>query len=187
VFTLKLGLIAAYRAKADGRWTIRDASDRTIAEGRVPLDFTEHKILQPVPRGGIYHLDVDDSSAGWTLAVPQGRAATFVLPRGKGAQSLWAVPHFYFYVPRGTSVVDYYWAGRKHDVRGPDGSLLQTVDVTEARVKIPVPQGMDGKVWSLENATMSALHFYTVPNYVATAHDALLVPADVARADRLSR
>jgi hypothetical protein len=184
-FTVQTALIAIYKNKPAARYTLRDGDEHVIAEGRIPLDYRQHTITQAVPSAGIYYLDFNDSGAGFQLTAPEGRAATLMLEKGK-APTLGTLDRFYFYVPKHTKTVDYFWAGYHHVVRGPDGALLKSVDTGDDWVSVPVPAGLDGKIWYLQSLRVGTLKFATVPNYVATASDALLVPEDVARADGLA-
>jgi hypothetical protein len=184
-FTVQTGLIGVYANKPAARYTIRDAEERTVAEGRIPLDYARHTITQAVPGAGVYYLDFNDSGAGFQLTVPEGRAATLMLVEKCKAPSLGTLDRFYFYVPKHTPTIEYFWAGGPHVVRGPDGTLVRAVDTRDDWVTVPVPAGGDGKIWYLQSLRTSVLKFITVPNNVATASDALLVPEDVARADGL--
>jgi len=48
-----------------------------------------------------------------------------------------------------------------------------------------VPVGDDGKVWSLGEFALGELYFTNLPNYIAASPDALLVPSEVAKKDKL--
>lgn len=183
-FTVQTGLIPAYINKPPAQFSIRDSADHVVAEGRIPLDYLEHTITQSVPSPGIYYLDFNGSGAGYKLLVPDRRGATFVVQKPQ-AQTIGRLDRFYFYVPKHTRTVGYFWSGQEHVVHGPDSTPLRKVDTKGDWVSIPVPAGMDGKVWFLQPIAMTEFKLLTVPNYVATASDALLVPEDVARADGL--
>ena len=82
----------------------------------------------------------------------------------------------YFYVPRGTGRIDYYWKGGPHEVRAPDGKVLGEISTSGKFVTIDVPGGADGQVWSFTKLALGHLWFFNVPNYLAASPDALLVP-----------
>ncbi len=91
----------------------------------------------------------------------------------------------YFYVPKGTRELQYYWAGNPHRIHGPDGAILQEVTTTGAFVKVPVPDGADGKTWHLSQMMLGRLWFFNAPNYLAASPKALLVPKELAERDGL--
>jgi hypothetical protein len=91
----------------------------------------------------------------------------------------------YFYVPKGTRQIQYFWEGGPHKVLGPDGALVSTVTSRGTYVKIDVPDGADGKAWSFAELSLGHLWFFNVPNYLAASPEALLVPREVAERDGL--
>ena len=105
----------------------------------------------------------------------------------------------YFYVPKGTKSIEYYFSptpwgkAREHNVVGPDGSIQKLVDVAGDYVSVPVPGGMDGKVWSFAspallrhgNFALGLYYFYNVPNYLSGSPTSLLVPKDIVAKDGL--
>lgn len=62
---------------------------------------------------------------------------------------------------------------------------METVDVNGDYVKVPVPEGMDGKLWQFETPVLGFYRFSNVPNYIAASPHALLVPREVAVKDGL--
>ncbi len=183
--TLAAGLIAIYRGKPDARYTLTDAAGKEVAAGRLPLDGQKRDLTLTAPRAGLYFLDVDDSGAGWQIRLEADRAASVALSRTHDLRSAGLMQHMYFYVPRGTKTIDYYFRGKPHHVLGPDGKVVQEVVVLSDYVSVPVPPGLDGKVWSFSGLVPRKLALLDVPNYIAASPAALLVPREVARADGL--
>jgi hypothetical protein len=97
----------------------------------------------------------------------------------------------FFYVPRGTKNLEYYYTrtnfhpGGPHQVVDPTGKVVRDVDINGDWIAIPVPKGMDGKVWSFKTPVLGVFWFNNFPNYLAASPEALLVPREVAEKDGL--
>ena len=180
------GTIAWYRDRADARFAFRDARGQVVSEGRLPLDGKAHELKGVVPAAGLYALDFEDSSAGWSIRVEAGRPATIPLRRDRGYSHQGHMPPTYFYVPKGTRAISYFWSGGPHTVRGPDGAVVRKVETKGAYVTIPVPEGGDGRLWHFTELALGHLWFFNIPNCVAASPAALLLPREVAVADSLT-
>ena len=86
----------------------------------------------------------------------------------------------YFYVPKGTKEIQYYWEGPPHEINSPDGKRLASITSRGEHVRVAVPAGSDGQVWSLTKLCLGRLWFFNVPNYLAASPGALLVPRELA-------
>lgn len=78
--------------------------------------------------------------------------------------SIWS----FFQVPQGTASFDVSTTGSLH-LRQPDGKTIflrdrQTGEFTES---IPVPEGMDGKLWSFRAAAPRFVRFHGIPPFFA--------------------
>ncbi len=184
--TVTTGTIAWYRNRADARYAFRDAGGKTLAEGRLTLDGNPHPLKADVPGPGLYALDFDDTKAGWRIEVEAGRPASIALRRDRAVEHLGHMPATYFYVPKGTRELGYYWSGGPHTVRGPDGAAVRKVETSGAFVTVPVPEGADGKPWHFTELALGHLWFFNVPNVLAASPGALLVPREVAARDGLA-
>lgn len=179
------GTIPHYRDMAPATWRLNDESGEQLAGGRLPLDGKPHRIEVKVPASGLYHFEFDDSTAGWQIEIAPGRNASIVLdPSRRVEHAGWMQP-MYFYVPRGTDELHYYWAGGPHRIHGPDGTVLKDVQTSGEFVKVPVPEGADGKTWHFTRLMLGRLRFFNAPNYLAASPDALLLPKEVAEKDGL--
>jgi hypothetical protein len=138
-----------------------------------------------VPGAGTYSFDFDDSGAGWRVQVAAGRPAALVLDRGRVLHHAGWMRPMYFYVPKGTRELQYYWSGGPHWVHGPDGKKVQEVHKSGAFVRVPVAAGADGKPWHFTRLAPGQLWFFNAPNYLAASPAALLVPRELAEQDRL--
>ena len=139
-----------------------------------------------MPAAGLYYVECNDSSAGWQIKVAPGRCTSVVLePAWRVEHAGWMQP-MHFYVPKGTRELHYYWAGQPHRVHGPDGALLKEVKSSGEFVKVPVPDGADGRTWHFSQMMLGTLWLFNAPNYLAAAPAALLVPRELAASDRLT-
>jgi len=179
------GTIVHYRDMAPAKWTITDASGNRVAGERLPLDGKRHPLEVKVPGPGLYYLVFDDSMAGWQIKVAPGRRACVVLEPGQRVEHAGWMQPMHFYVPKGTRELHYFWAGQPHRVHGPDGALLKEVKTKGEFVKVPVPEGADGKTWHFTQMMLGTLRFFNAPNYFAASPAALLVPKELAEKDGL--
>jgi hypothetical protein len=72
-----------------------------------------------------------------------------------------------------------------HEVNGPDGKRLASITSRGEFIRVAVPEGSAGQVWSFTKLCLGRLWFFNLPNYLAASSDALLVPHDVAAKDGL--
>ncbi len=179
------GVIAWYRDRAAARWWLRDGGSNVVASGTLPQDGAAHKLVMPVPRAGTYFFEGNDSGAGWRFKVEPGRAATLLNKRGGRVISLGQMQAMFFYVPKGTRELQYFWNGGPHSVLGPDGKVIAKVTQDDEVVSIGVPAGADGQVWGFSPRAHSQLWFFNAPNVLAAAPDALLLPRELVKKDKL--
>lgn len=181
--TITTGIIAWYRDRAEAHYTVTSADGKKIASERLPQDGAKHLVNITVPSAGLYWMEFDDQGAAWGIEVPAGVPVTIDL-RHASQHHLGHMQRMYFYVPKGTRRIDYYWQGGPHQVRGPDGKPIAKVETSGRFVSIPVPEGTDGYAWSLSELALGQLRFFNIPNYLAGSPNALLLPREVVNADR---
>lgn len=145
-----------------------------------------HKLLFKVPGPGLYYFDFDDSGAGWRIGAGADRIVTIPLRKASGYHHEGQMQQLYFYVPKGIRQIQYFWSGGPHKVVGPDKKLALEVKTNGDYVTVPVPDGMDGKVWIFTQLTLGRMWFFNIPNYLAASPNALLVPREVAQQDGLT-
>ncbi|MCC6421256.1 MAG: DUF4838 domain-containing protein [Gemmataceae bacterium] len=172
------GLIAWYRDRPAATLTVTDAAGKQIHQQRMILDGKDHPFAVRVPKAGLYWLDLNDSAAGWGIKAPAGRPLTLALSTASRSHSLGQMQRMYFFVPKGTKHIDYFWEGNPHDVLGPDGKVVAKVTERGKFVRVAVPKGTDGQAWSFGRLALGRLWFTNVPNYLAASPDALLVPRE---------
>lgn len=177
------GIIAHYRDRPAATWTLTDGAGKSVASGKVPLDGEPHKLSIKVPKAGTYLFE-GKTSAGWRVKVESGRAMSLLNVRGQRLQHLGQMQEMYFFVPRGTRELHYFWSGGAHKVLDADRKIIGDVTSRDEVVTVPVPAGKDGQVWSLSPRAHGQLWFYNAPNLLAASPAALLLPRELVAADK---
>lgn len=172
-------------------YKITDAQGNTLKSGKPqPKETVEFSF--PVPKAGVYYLDFHDNGAYSEVFLAADQIVA--LPtHDRGFRAMRSVPEMYFYVPKGTKKIEYYFKrepwqfGGPHQVVDPSGRVAKSVDVDGDYVSVPVPAGMDGKAWKIGGPSfgLGRFVFFNVPNYLSPSAAALLVPREVAKKDGL--
>jgi hypothetical protein len=183
--TITPGTIAWYRDRPDARYALRDAAGKVVAEGALKLDGEPHEVALKVPAAGTYVFECNDSSAGWRIEVAAGRPAALLSNRARRYLHSGQIQETFFYVPKGTERVQYFWAGGPHRVLGPDRKPVAEVTASDEVVTVPVPAGADGKVWSFAPHGHGHLWFFNAPNVLAASPEAMLLPKELVARDGL--
>lgn len=183
--TITPGVIAWYRDRPNARYTLKDAAGKRVVEGSLKLDGEPHLVTMKVPAAGTYVFECNDSSAGWKIEVEAGRPAVLLSNRTRRYLHLGQLQQTYFYVPRGTRRVQYFWSGGPHKVHGPDRKVAAEVKASDEVVTVTVPPGADGKVWSFTPHAHGLLWFFNAPNVLAASPNSLLLPKELVEADGL--
>jgi len=178
--TIITGVIAWYRDRPNATYTLTDANGKEVANDRLAQDGEEHVLRFDVPVPGLYWFDFNDQAAGWGIKVAAGKPVAVALNRAKHPAHMGHMRRMYFYVPKGTKHLQYYWKGGPHVVHGPDNEPVAEIASSGEFVTIDVPTGGDGQVWSFTKLALGHLWFFNAPNYLAASPDALLVPWEVA-------
>jgi len=179
--TITTGVIASYRDRPEGVYTLTDVDGKEAAAGRLPQDGAEHALALKVPKAGLYWLEFRDQGAGWGIKTAAGQPVVLALKRGSRLSHLGQMQPMFFYVPKGTREFHYFWDGGPHEVRGPDGKVIAKVNERGKFITVAVPEGADGQAWSFGRLALGHLWFLDVPNYLAASPDALLVPREALR------
>ena len=175
---ITVGTIAWYRDRADARWKLEDAREKLIAEGSQKLDGEVHTLTLKVPKAGVYFFECDESAAGWRITRKPGESLTWLPKRGRRIIPLGPFGELFFHIPAGARELQLFASGPKFPIRGPDHKIITEVNANDEVVTIPVPEGADGKVWSLGPVSPSQLWLFNAPNCFAASPEALLLPAD---------
>jgi hypothetical protein len=178
-------------SKVDVKWTLHEDDGNAIRDGvqRGDVPEAERAFNIKVPHAGAYYLDVMSGNFV-TVAIPQDCNASYALQRGAALNPQGPLQMHQprcFYVPKGTKNIQLF-TGATPDkpvkVDTPDGKAVDVAGFREWAI-VPVPAGMDGKVWRVD-AALRSLWFANCPPYVAAAPERLLVPRDLALRDGLT-
>jgi len=184
--TVTPGTIAWYRNRPDAKYVLRNDDDRVVFEGSMVLDGERHALKFNVQHPGLYTFEFNDSGAGWKIEVAAGKPCTILLRRNRGFMHAGHMPRVFFYVPKGTESIQYYWKGSApHDIYYPDDKLVRIEPKSGVNVLIPVPKGFDGRLWSFGRLCPGHLWFFNIPNVIATSPDSLLLPRELLKSDGL--
>lgn len=105
----------------------------------------------------------------------------------------------YFYVPKGTKRIEYFWnRGRytqgknlislpltPHELLDGAGNVHVVSTGPQELVSVPVPAGQDGKLWRIRGLAANQLWFYNIPPLLAGSPRGMMVPRELARTDGL--
>ncbi len=178
---LLVGSIAWYRDRPDAKWSLKDSKQQLVAEGKEKLDGVARPLSIKVPAPGTYVFECEDNAAGWQLSAAAGVPIVWMPARGKRIIRLGQMPELFFYVPKGTQQLHYFYSGTKHTIIGPDHKPIREVDANDETVTVDVPAGADGKCWSFSPQSPSQLWLMNAPNCFAASPDALVLPRAMAQ------
>jgi hypothetical protein len=184
------GQIAAYRNRGNVRlalFKIGGASqtgekETPVAEDRsVPPDGNEHAVKIPVTEPGLYKLKLDDgddrTSLKWNGPLPFTIKSGADEAMNKHYTDLWEM---YFYVPKGTKTLGLF-GGEHGEIHDSTGRPVFWLNGRETNYySVDVPEGEDGKVWSVKYGK-GPVRLLTVPPYFSLTPGQLLLPGEVVR------
>lgn len=172
---------------ASGAWISTQAVEPAIQD----VETEPHEIRFEVPKPGVYFIEYTGENPLWTITIPEGVSSVLCLEPEKLMTQSGTLGRRYFYVPVGTEEIRYAAkAGHLEytmNVVDPDGIVVQVVDQDNPAQPIQVNSGADGKVWSFHARSFAPirLSFENIPNFLAIAPDALLLPKSVVEKDGL--
>jgi hypothetical protein len=186
------GLIAHYRDRGNvriGLTKLGGASqtgerETLVAEDRsVPPDGKEHTVKLAVKESGLYRLTLDDGNdrtlMEWKSPLPLTIRSASDEPMNATYADPWLL---YFYVPRGTKVIGLF-GGEHGEVRDSAGRPVFWLNGRPPNYySVDVPDGEDGKLWSIRYGRGS-VRLLTVPPCFARSAAELLLPAEVVGKD----
>lgn len=173
----------------DLRYRLADSAGKVVAAGSVPNDDKRHPFEFKVTRPGLYYLDHSPTSGGATAAMWRTSDQPWIILLDDEVTTAGTFPELFFYVPGGTRQVQFYYRGHTagNKIRTSDGTVVAEIPgLPGAMYAIPVPPGADGQRWSIGGPGPGRLRFFNIPNYVSPSPNGLLVPREVATADKLT-
>jgi hypothetical protein len=180
-------------------YTIKDTAGKVISEGK-PKPNDKVDLAIAVPHPGLYYLDyVDAGGDTWAIKVPSTQILGFPLTKAPSTTTLYqTTPDLYFYVPKGTERIQYYfrrtpWSNSgPHTVIDPSGKIVRKVEADGEYLSVDVPPGMDGKTWrfgspagSSQGFGLGLFWFFNCPNYLSPSPAQMILPRDLAAKDGL--
>lgn len=180
--TISAGHIFADRGPV--QWSLEDAAGELIDHGEVVPNEEEHRFELSAPEPGVYRFSMENTGQGFIWEYePRGAMMTLLAGGEHQLQRNW-YDRLYYYVPQG--VDDIYIAGLlmedRHEFIAGNGEPIDADDIEliQDYTRVPVPEGQDGTVWSLElRATRPEIRFLNIPGYVALSPDELVLPEEV--------
>ena len=175
------------------RYQITDLGGHVLQEG-VPQPNQTYDLEVPVPAPGRYFFAYNDHGEYGEVFWKADQIVALPLAKDRYYRAMRPVSQMYFYVPKGTTNVNYYYKrapwqyGDTHQVIDPAGAVVKEVRVDGDYVSFPVPAGKDGKVWSMGGPAfgLGLFYFFEVPNFFSPSPAKMLVPQDVALRDGLT-
>ncbi|MCX7009465.1 MAG: hypothetical protein NTY53_19850, partial [Kiritimatiellaeota bacterium] len=186
------GLIEHYRDRGNVRIELHKLGgasqtgerETLVAEDRsAPPDGKEHAATFAVKEAGLYRLTINDGNdrtlVQWNCALPLTIRSAADHSMNAHYTDYWQL---HFYVPKGTKTVGFF-GGEHGEVRDSAGRPLFWLNGrTPNYYSVAVPDGEDGKLWSIRFGR-GPLRLLTVPPYFARTAAELLLPAEVVARD----
>ena len=184
------------------RWTLYDQQGNEIDAGEIPSEVDPprqsvgggeewrrqewtHELRLEVPEPGVYRFAVDNTGQGyfWDYDPRPGAGLVIRADETTPVSRVWLSRH-YFYVPRGVREIQLWGELRpgRHAWIRPDGTTVDAGDVVvqDSFTFIPVPEGMDGQVWSFRSRhSRPELRFLSVPGWLAYHPNELVLPGSL--------
>lgn len=173
-----------YDDRGPVRWTLRDEQGALLDSGEAPPDEQDHHFELSAAESGKYQFSISNTGQGFVWDYePRGSRLTLLAGGEYELEQNW-YDRLYYYVPEGTE--DIYIAGTlmegRHEFVDGDGNVINSdaIEVTQGYTRVPVPQGQDGAVWSLELvAWRPGIRFLNIPGYASLSPEELLLPEEL--------
>ena len=173
----------AFVVKAE-LWAKEEAAEEPVAESEIEIapGATREMALKS-PHSGLHRLFLSGPKIGDDLVLDPLHPWTISVAREESIQTLGSMrmADLFFYVPKGTKII----AARVQHGRGlvvnPEGQIVARVD-NEPMVRVDVPEGMDGRLWKIQQWRGNPFRLLTVPPYFAASPKDLLLPREVVEA-----
>jgi len=187
--TIKLnitgGMIAHYRDRGNVKvevWKIGGASETgeretLVAEdASVPPDGEERTISFELKEPGTYRIDLNDGHDSTRVTWPDGQPMSWKMALDDHPHTMSGRWHLYFHVPAGTKRIGLYTsAGEGSKLIRPDGQIgLNLKSESGSFVSAEVPDGMDGKLWKLQDIAGNVCLLNVPPFFARTASELVL-------------
>ncbi|MEO6909140.1 MAG: DUF4838 domain-containing protein, partial [Abditibacteriaceae bacterium] len=169
--------------------SVVDANDKVIWKTKtkgIKEYETPQEFKIPLPGAGRYTIQLRTAGGLWFQTL---KGLNLVIPNFLAEMGT-PSPRLYFYVPSGLKTIAIWLPSGDHDgyypqvVKNPDGKPVTTESHDAGRlVLVKVPEGQDGKAWSLDTVRSAdfPIRMLNVPNYFAFSSETLMVPQDALK------
>ncbi len=170
-----------WKPEQDVRVTVFNEADERVYERAFSVRTEAGKWLGfdvPTPEQGRYRMEVFDQVNGFTLRPPEGVPMALRPFRPHGWNRV------YFYIPQGLRTLAMYNPPRRtasSTLYDPEGGEIELPGIEhggQALVTVEVPEGMDGRVWSLRRPGGGPVRLLNAPGFFSVSPDAVLIPKD---------
>ncbi len=184
------GLIKHYRDRGNVKikfYKLGGASDTGTRETliqtdtSVPPDGKTRSVVLTPKQSGLHKIVISDGNDMTSMSWEKGTVMTFL---SDGTQQPKISGSFYFYVPKGTKTLGFVCNIARGYIVSPDGKRIFKFKKSLGFKSLPVPDGMDGKLWKLQSIS-GKMGLLTVPPFLATEPAGLLLPEEVIKKDNL--
>ena len=150
-----------------------------IKTDKIPIDYTFHTVSFKPEQPGLHKIVINDKRSVSEYRGVEGTMFTLMQPADI------RIVKVYFYVPKETKVLGFFCTmAHRGNIVDPNGKCIYSFSKTVGHHSIPVPDGLDGKLWELVQFAGN-INFLTVPPYVASTPAQLLLPKEVVQKDKL--
>ncbi len=182
------GLIKHYRDRGNVKFSLYSPKEVTLdavdTDDSVPPDGEQRRIVLTSPYSGLHRLQWNDGSDMTQVILPADLPLT-IRSTLEDPMRLGGRWDLYFYVPSGTKVVGGYSDSTRGTMLDADSNVVYDFTTMDAAgyFSVPVPAGQDGRLWKFSNSRGSRM-LMTVPPYLATSVETLLLPREVVESDK---
>lgn len=184
------GLITYYRNRGNVKcelWKLGGASDTgeletpVQSDASVSPDGTERVVRLTPKQPGLHKIVISDGGDMTKVEWGSGRAMTIF---ADSANPPVLSGTLCFYVPKNTKILGFFCNMSRGEIISPDGKTAFKFNKMPGYCSIPVGDGMDGKIWKLQDISGN-IGFMTIPSYLAITPAGLLLPKEVVEKDNL--
>lgn len=167
--------------RQDAKYSLSTLDGKILTSGDLPEG--ENTMELKVPGPGIYKFSCKRGGRGWEIDLGESVPGAVIVERGVEYR-----PQFmttYFYVPKNKGNFVVYAQEGGMNIKTPDGEQVYQGTPNGDFISVPVPDGMDGRVWSLTGKSRN-VWFLDIPTVLASDPTRLFLPREVAVKDGLS-
>jgi hypothetical protein len=182
------GLITHYRNRGNVKFSLYSPQEVTLEavdhDDSVPPDGEQRHVALTSPYSGLHRLEWNDSQDMTQVIQPADLPMT-VCSTLENPMRLGGRWDLYFYVPQGTKVVGGYTDATRGTLLNGSKNVVFDFSTMDAAgyFSVPVPPGQDGILWMFSDSR-GARMLMTVPPYLATSVERLLLPREVVDSDK---